>query len=342
MSSSAPTLPERVRGWARRRSVRRALAVTLLAAVLVALDYFAFPYGRPTAGPSVNRGENGVWLEYTWYFGQHSTADETALARRLRAQQIRYAFFHVRFITPSGRLHFRFPNEARRLVAALHRDAPGVKVLAWVFAGNAQSGQGRVNLADPLVRKRMTAEARWLTTACDFDGVQWDYELCPDGDPNFLSLLRETRRALPPGAHLSVAAPMWVPPGPLRAVGWSEAYFSRVAALTDDLAVMGYDSALWLPRAYVWLLRQQAVRVTRAVAGSSNPRCRVLVGVPTYEATWSHRPRTENLGFALRGVREGLADPAARPETFAGVALFADYTTDEREWRTYRELWLKQ
>ena len=320
---------------------RRIVAVfTLLLLALVTVDYFAFPYGRPIAGPSANRGENGVWLEYTWYFGRHDTDEEKTLARRLRDQQIRYAYFHVRFIEPSGRLHFRYPNEARRLVSTLHRNAPGVKILAWVFAGNAQSGMGRVNLADPAVRARMTANARWLTTVCGFDGVHWDYELCPDNDADFLALLRETRAALPPGAQLSVAAPMWVPPGPLRAFGWSEAYFSRVAALTDDIAVMGYDSALWLPRAYVWLMHQQAVRVTRAVANSPNPRCRVLLGVPTYEATWSHRPHTENLDFALRGVREGLANPAARPETFAGIALFADYTTDAAEWRTYRKLWL--
>jgi len=327
----------------RGRRRRIVIVFALVAAALVALDYFAFPYGRPIAGLSANRGENGVWLEYTWYFGRHSAAEEKTLALRLRANQIRYAYFHVRFIKPSGRLHFRYPDEARRLVATLHQEAPGVKILAWVFAGNAQSGQGRVNLADPAVRRQMAAEARWLTTVCGFDGVQWDYELCPDNDSDFLALLRETRAVLPPGgARLSVAAPMWVPPGPLRAFGWSEAYFSRVAALTDDMAVMGYDSALWLPRAYVYLMREQAVRVTRAVAASPNPRCRILIGVPTYEATWSHRPHAESLPFALRGVREGLADPAARPEAFAGIALFADYTTDAAEWRTYRELWLDQ
>ena len=43
---------------------------------------------------------------------------------------------------------------------------------------------------------------------------------------------------------------------------------------------------------------------------------------------------------ALKGVREGLADPAARPEVCSGVAVFADYTTDDKEWREFELKWL--
>jgi hypothetical protein len=185
----------------------------------------------------------------------------------------------------------------------------------------------------------MVGEARWLVNECGFDGVQWDYEICQDGDPNFLRLLRETRAALPPGKLLSAAVPMWLP-APFQHWGWSEAYFARVAATCDQIAVMCYDSGIYLPRGYVWLVHQQTVHVTRAVV-RGNPRCRVLLGLPTYgEGGLSHHAWAENLRMALKGVREGLADPRAEPSVFAGVALFADYTTQPEEWERYREWWL--
>jgi hypothetical protein len=315
----------------------------LLLVVAVTIDYFAYPYGRPPAAPTANRGENGLWLRYTWYFGQHSEEDVRRLARSLRERQIRYAYFHVRFIEHSGRLHFRFPEQARRLNDILHREAPGVRRIAWVYVGSAH-GAGNVNLADSAVRRRMVEEARWLTTACGFDGVQWDYEICADGDPDLLSLLCETRAALPPGKTLSIATALWSPE-PFRSLGygWGDDYFRQVAALCDQVVVMGYDSGLYLPRAYVALIHQQVVAVART-ARASNRDCRVLIGVPTYEQGGpSHHAHAENLAFALRGILEGSAElNSEQRRSFAGVALFADYTTDSGKWKTYQRLWLER
>ncbi|MBI3911268.1 MAG: hypothetical protein HY320_10085 [Armatimonadetes bacterium] len=308
--------------------------------LLLLLDYLTYPHLAGIGGRTFNTGENGLWLRYTWYFGDTRDAEIRLLARQLQERQVRYAYFHVRFIARDGRLRFRYPEPARRLVTALHRDAPSVKVIAWIYAGH-QPPLGEVNLANAAVRRTMVREARWLASECGFDGVQWDYEVCADGDPYFLALMRETRTALPPGKILSAAVPLWVP-APFRQRGWSESTFAQVAATCDQLAVMCYDSAMYLPRAYVWLVRQQAIRVTRAVA-RSNPRCRVLLGVPTYgRGPISHHAYAENIRLALKGVREGLASPRADPSVFAGVAPFADYTTQPEEWETYRQLWLHQ
>jgi hypothetical protein len=103
---------------------------------------------------------------------------------------------------------------------------------------------------------------------------------------------------------------------------------------------MCYDTGMVLPRAYAWMMRQQAIHVTRAIA-RGNPRCRVLFGVPTYgKGPPSHVAWSENIRMALKGVREGLASPDAVPGALAGVAPFADYTTQPEEWAAYRELWL--
>ena len=317
---------------------RRLLVVFGVLLLGLLLDYCAYPYfAHPPTGVSPNRGENGLWLRYTWYFGTETNT--AALTRRLQAEQIRYAYFHVRDVRSDGTLRFHKPAAAETLSAALHRQVPAVKLLAWVYVGNS-AGRGRVDLSKPTVRQKLAVEAVWLVTACGFDGVQWDYEICLSGDANFQALLRETRAALPPGKLLSVAVPLWLP-GPLTHFGWTDADFAAVAPLCDQMAVMCYDSGIYSPRGYVWLVHQQVVHVS-AVVQRSSPKCRVLFGIPTYAAGGlSHHAPAENIGMGLIGVREGMADPNTSPQVVAGVAPFADYTTQESEWKLYRRWWLR-
>lgn len=325
---------------AKKRRMLRWIAGILAGMLLLAgVDYYAYPYGRPIAAHSYNSGENGLWLRYKWYFGEKSEAERQDLAHKLKERQIRYAYFHVRSIERDGALRFHYPQTARRLLTDLRRDAPGVKLIAWVYAGN-QHGAGEVDLSKQTVRRKMVSEAHWLLKECGFDGVQWDYESCPDNDPHFLALMRETRAALPSGKLLSTATPMWLP-APLGKFGWSEDYFAKIASTCDQVVVMCYDSGFLTPRSYVWLVRQQGVHVTQAVAKGSSG-CRVLLGVPTYgKGFLSHNPRAENLGLALRGVREGIEEARTNRNVFVGVVPFAEYTTDASEWQTYRSLWLQ-
>ena len=324
-----------------KRRWKRRIGVTLIAlGCALILDYFLYPLLPANTGRALNRGENGLWLRYTWYFGGKTDSELSALAALLKQHEIRYAYPHVRFITKDGHLRFQYPGAGKRLIESLHRQAPEVKVVAWIYAGN-RKGEGEVDLARPDVRRNMVREAAWLTQACGFDGVQWDYEICPDGDAGFLSLLRETRAALSPGKILCAAAPAWLP-WPLGRWAWSEDYFGEVARSCDQLAVMGYDTGFWLPRSYVWLMRQQVTRVSKAVF-RANRSCRILIGVPTYgKGFLSHNPQAENIRLAIKGVREGLADSGAAAEVFAGIAPFADYTTQASEWETYDRLWLQR
>ncbi len=326
----------RTPGGKRRVWRRLALVIGVLLGLLL-LDYVAYPHPAHPTGRSLNRGENGLWLHSKWYSGEET--DVPALAKRLRTEQIRYAYFHVRDVTKDGALRYHHPDVARRLVLPLHWQAPTVKLIAWVYAGNA-AGRGRVDLSRPEVRRVMVREVVWLVTVCGFDGIQWDYEICPSGDADLLRLLRETRAALPPGKLLSVAVPLWLP-ARLGRHGWRESDFSDVAGVCDQMAVMCYDTGLYLPRAYVWLVHQQVVHVTQASA-RSNPHCRVLFGIPTYRAGGlSHHAPAENIGMALIGVREGLADSRTVPSVVAGVAPFADYTTQDSEWKTYQDWWCR-
>jgi hypothetical protein len=321
------------------RRVRILLACAAAAGLLLGADYILYPIVATPTAPPRNSGRNGLWLRYTWYFGKHSKAEMEELGSELQARQVRFAYFHVREVGEDGRLQYHYQGPARRLIAVVHRQAPEVKALAWIYAANCGKATPTVDLGDARVRMAMVQEAVWLVKECGFDGVQWDYEVCRDGDENFLRLMQETRRALPADTLLSAAVPMRRPE-PFGPWGWSGGYFARVAATCDQVAVMCYDSGVYWPRAYVGLVRRQAREVTRAVA-RGNPKCQVLLGLPTYgRGGRSHHARAECLRLGLKGVREGLRDSRASPSAFAGVSLFADYTTDAREWQMYGEWWL--
>ena len=313
------------------------LRVLTLVVFVLAVDYWVYPYGAPMPGRTANIGENGLWLRYTWYFGEHSQADLDALPQELSENQIRYAYFHVRSTHHDGALTYHYPGSAIALTSTLHRTAPDVKLIAWVYAGNSR-GMGLVDLSKPDVRRKMVAEARWLVTDCGFDGVQWDYEICQSGDQGLVNLLRETRAALPADKILSACTAIWLPDS--GTFGWTDEYFGEVAKNCDQMTVMAYDTAAYFPRAYVDVVRAQVVHISTDV-GRANPKCRLLLGIPTYEeGTKSHNPHAENIEMALRGIRLGIADSSTDRGVIAGVAVFADYTTDAREWMEYRRSWL--
>lgn len=313
-----------------------AIAVITIVALPLLADYWLYPSTSGIGGQSFNQGKNGLWLRYLWYFGKHDDQSLDRMTALLNDKQIAFAYFHVRDIGKDGQLKYRYLENAKRLIDAVHERAPATKAIAWVYVGSHPT-TGEVDLSQDSVRSAMVKDALWLVNECGFDGVQWDYEFCANGDKNFLRLLEETESALPETAILSTAVPMWYP-GTLW--GWSDDYFKQVAIRCDQLAVMCYDSFFYLPRAYVWLVHQQAVHVTQAAA-SVLPKCTVLLGIPSYEqGTAGHSNHAETIIMGLKGVREGLSDSQSVVSQFDGVAVFAEYTTNEEEWLVYDRLWL--
>jgi hypothetical protein len=223
--------------------------------------------------------------------------------------------------------------------------APELRVLPWVGGlrvGYKRHRAGTINLSDLTQRQRIVAEVRGLMDE-GFDGVHLNVEPVDDGNVDFLSLLRSLRNAVGPGKVLSLAA---IRPGPFGIpfapnFVWSPDYYARVAAASDQLVIMAYDTAL--PTAPLY--RRYVAWSTASVAGAlvaSGSRARVLMGVPTYEDFgFMHRPDVETLDNALQGVIAGLRGLGAGG-TFEGVALYAEWTTNEEDWAVYERLWRNQ
>ena len=326
------------------RLTRRRIAAIAVAALLAApaADYVLYPRLAGVGGEHGRSGDAGIWLRYWWYTGERTEDQRAQTALALKRRGFRYLYCHVGEIGGDGRLERGRLRDGEHLIRGFAED-PDLVPIAWILAKTPGIG-GPVDISRRSVREAMVEEGAWLVEECGFAGVQWDWEYAPGATDDLVALLRETRGALPEGAIVSIATPCWRTCRWL-AGGWSEADFERIAPECDEVCVMCYDTAMFLPRAYVWLTRRQMLRVPAAVA-RGNPECRVLIGLPTYGdrgSLSSHHAHAENVRMGLKGVREGLATARGRgpvTSTFAGPAIFANWTTDEAEWETWDELWL--
>lgn len=323
------------------RLVARLAALGLVAGA-AGLVYFAYaPFGDDAAHP-FNHDRNAVWLEHRWLEQAHSVPEMEALFARLHERGIAYAYPHLIPFDASGQLPQHSREQMRAFLTSARRVAPQLKLLPWVGGlrkGYKRQRTGTIELNDLAQRQRIVAEVRGLVDE-GFDGVHVNVEPVDDDNVEFLALLRALRTAVGEHRLLSVAATRPAPLGLPRApnFAWSPDYYARVAAIVDQLVIMAYDTALPTSSLY----RRYVSWAARSVAGaldSSGSKTRVLMGIPTYEPySFMHRRGVETPENALAGVVAGLRGLGAGG-TFEGVAIYAEWTTDEKDWRAYERHW---
>jgi hypothetical protein len=229
----------------------------------------------------------------------------------------------------------------RAFLDAARRVAPGMKVLPWiggVRVGHKRMRPGTIDLGDIRQRQRIVAECRGLIDE-GFDGVHLNIEPLDDGNVEFLALLNALRTAIGKERVLSIAA---IRPGPIaipttRNFIWTAAYYRRLATVVDQIVIMAYDTALPTPALYQRYVAYAAQFMTSTLGPHAHARA--LVGVPTYDETGlMHRAGVETLENALLGVVHGLRGSVSGG-TFEGVAMYAEWTTDDDEWADYEQIW---
>ena len=321
----------------------RAVVLTVVVVLLAGAGLLAWlawsPSGDYAAHP-FNQDRNAVWLEHRWLEKEHSRAEMHALLASLHARGVVYVYPHLIPFNGAGGLPTHSRDQMRQFLAVAREAAPGLKVLPWVGGlrvGYKRQRQGSIDLGDLTQRQRIVAECRGLMDE-GFDGIHVNVEPVDDGNVEFVSLLRALRTAIGPDHVLSISA---IRPGPVRLPFapnflWTRDYYARLGEVVDQIVIMAYDTALPTPSLYRRYLSYVALSVTSRL---SNGRTRVLVGIPTYDETGlMHRGAVETPENGLVGLVAGLRGLGAGG-TFEGVALYAEWTTDEAEWATYDRVW---
>jgi len=313
-------------------------SVRLAVVLLPLLAYALWSPGLDRKDGRNDRQRNAAWLAHGWlgddgWFARNhrdpsrfrDPAAIRMLVERLRTHHVVDLFPHLCPLAGESPADHDAVQTERFLDAT-----PGLRVMPWV--GGVFE---RHVLPDDAVFRRHLAQnvRRLLDQHPRLAGVHLNVEPWPSGHQGMLRLLEDLSAALPPGRLLSVAA--YPPPTRWQSdleIHWTPSYLREVARRSDQVAVMMYDTGIPLAKPYEALM----ARWTREVLRDAAPTP-VLLGVPTYDDSdkpW-HRPWVENLPVALRGIHRGLGERT--PTAFQGIALYAEWETDQGEWRWWRE-----
>lgn len=317
-------------------------AITTLVVFVVSLW---LPSGRHVDQAHYSNGPNAVWSRHQWVGESHSEAEYDALADELRRNAITDAFFHVGPLEADGTIPAaRYPN-ARELIKNLKARYPKLRPQAWIGQVLPEGG-GPLLLSDESVRRQIVETSKTFLDL-GFSGIHYNLEPVPSGDQSFVDLLKRARAMTKAaGGILSISAEEPDPSGPAGDIArtlsngyhaWDYSYYLEVIPLVDQMAVMAYDSGVPFDWLYTALVRRYTARLVTLVGG----KVTLFMGVPTYEdRNLGHVPEVENISSSLAGIQQGLEGYSSAELRNFGVAIYAQWTTDEAEWAIYRRTWL--
>jgi hypothetical protein len=305
-----------------------------------------FEYHRPLAPKAIDSGLNAIWVKHAWVGEPHTENDYREFAGLLKQNRISDVYAHVGPLNGDGTIVPTRYQHAPAFLARIRAHYGQCRIHAWVGQVEKQGG-GPLDLSNEAARKSIIVTAHRLLDM-GFDGIHYDVEPVASGDQHYVSLLRESRRLTQTRNKTTSVAAFKALPGPIvstieflasQPIGlWDSSYFREVAQQVDQVAVMMYDTAL----PYDFLYGAATKFETRYLSKLVEPGQPLFIGIPTYDdRRLTFHAEAENMVSGLRGVR--LAMPGMESEAIRqlGVAIYADWTTDQSEWQTYKRLWLK-
>jgi hypothetical protein len=298
----------------------------------------------PVAAPATD-APNAVWAGHHWVGQAHGEEAYDDLATHLRRHRISDVYFHVGPLSADGLIPPGKYSYAGRLLEAMRERAPEIMLHAWIGQVEKRGG-GPLDISDGTTRANIVATAGAFAEL-GFDGIHYNIEPIRSGDPHLLALLEDSASVTRDrGRFLSMATDELTPlPGLeylahlfVRQAGlWRADYYREVAARTDQVAVMMYDTAIPLDWMYGAVVAWETWRL-REIVG---PETTLFMGVPTYEDEhFGFHPEAENMHSGLRGIGIGLALDSSSAGESVGAAVYANWTTDEAEWEIWRRHWL--
>lgn len=318
------------RTWETRRV--RGLLLILIGLVAIFFLYVFWP--APSFTPLPRATTFAVWMSVTWSMDAHTDAEIIELAEALQEHNVNELYVYVSYLKADDQFNSTY-DQASDFTQRFRTVAPDITLYAWVGVPiNVEQPDGTMianRLNEAAIRQQIADFAGMTVTDLGFDGFHLNAELIPDGDEAFLQTLAAVGRTLPAGASFSSTAHalrlneiVTLIPYPQVAHHWSPAYLQQVAAYTDQIALMAYDSGLPFPRDYrAWVSYQ----TTTAAEALANVDVELLIGLPVSEEwTFSHQTQAETLNHALSGFGSSFT------EGVDGIALYAHWEISEDEW----------
>jgi len=322
------------------RRVVKFMAAAFLAGLLAAVAFWIIWEPRPESETRFDQGRNGLWAGHKWFTGVSVRGDQPVtdedmerFADAIARHGVRYVYIHVGPVRPDGTIEDDPSPRLGQLMAL----SPQAVHLAWLGGLT-----GTLDLEDPVWVERFLETVEQLMDA-GFGGVHLNFEPLTDHHPGYIELLAALKQRLGPETVLSHAThragPFGVSLGFMDRYFWSGDFYRQTMTHADQTVLMGYDTGLSTGERYLAFLGHQ----TRLLVGwaSSFPGHQVLIGIPSYEeGSPASDPLVENVANGALGVRRGLEKEGTGNGAFTGVAVYANWVTDEKEWADFRHFWM--
>ena len=307
--------------------------------------YLAFKNSKPILLP--DSGPVGMWTSSTWTKDPHTTKEYVTFAEQLAQNKISDVFFQVGPLEKDGTISADSYAHAATMLSAVREIYPDFNAQAWIGQFTVEGG-GPLDLSDKQVRLNIL---RTVTDMIDigFDGIHYNFSPVKSGNPHLLDLLDNTLVTVQGHNRLLSIAADGLDPLPQGkqitdkinwpVAFWSKDYHAQIAERTDQTVVILSDTMMPTDWIFAWLVSWQTKKLSEIIG----PDTTLFIGVPTHEYERDNfNPKAENMNSGLRGILMGLDSGAELADGQFGVAIYADWTTDDAEWQTFRELWLNE
>jgi hypothetical protein len=300
---------------------------------------------------------NGLWLGTEWTYALDESAKVPDLVARLRTQKIGTIYAWVSWLKEDGTWGGRkdgtnnfseVQDTVKSFVQQFKAAYPEAHLYGWISLP-VDMGPNAYRLDDASVQKAVADFSKQVVTEFGFEGVFLNIEPVTNGDQHFLDLLSKVRAALPQGTPVAVAIPPdWspiganipVPPRIVPGTAWDKSYKQSVALLADQMAIMAYNSGLTSAADYSTWVAYQVQTFAQAIAELKTDT-QIIIGIPTYPAEPpGHDTTVENIDSAVAGVSLGLQQAGDAASVVSGVAIYAEWTTDDTQWADFKSAWV--
>jgi hypothetical protein len=271
------------------------------------------------------RCANGIYVTAGWATESPSGDDARTMAAHLKEAGIENVFVLAKGIQES---HSRQLDTFFRIVRS---QVPSAKFIAMIGRRvcTESSSKRCVRISDRGVQRDILSTAL-LYWRLGFDGVQLDLEPVASGDESLINLLVMLRNRRSTGQFVSLAgyslrldggAERKLTPSPKgtnRLLTWDREYYRRLFALTDQVMVMNYDTALRTTADFqeftTWQVRELSALAPSAVD--------LQIGLPSdvHGRTGLFDRKAENLVAGLAAVGRALNGRRC-PKNF-GITIF--------------------
>jgi hypothetical protein len=316
----------------RKRRLRIFLVIIVIFTLALFVEELDFYFRNPSVQSSAH---NAIWLRHSWIDNKHTDAEYRELVDRFHRMQIVDVYFHAGPLDGNGSVSKAKLDGSARLIRIIKKLDPGIRMQPWLGQVAEFGGGGPLDLRSPEVRAEIVRTAeKYLNVGAA--GFHLDLEPIYSGDLDYLQLLRELHKVTQTHkAILSVAA--YKPeefPGLERIAAliakcpgyWSKEYFLLVSKEVDQVAVMTYDSAIWLPGVY-----GRSIQWTTQWAVENGVKD-LYIGIPTYEEGGpAHFAWAENINSSIKGLKLGVSGLSRNDRSKVGAAIFAEWTTSKEE-----------